>query len=146
MLWGYLEELKRARFLGNKIFILKQKMIRQEIYEKVSDTFGVSIGVANIMSVSPITEIKEDIPKEVYNSYKNELKINEVIGRAIDSLKYRELQLEIYRLRKEYGNRKISELTIYNKAWEKVLDKPTKVRNGNTKAKSESGEILKERG
>lgn len=142
MLWGYLEELKRARFLGNEIFILKQKMIRQEIYEKVSDTFGVSIGVANIMSVSPITEIKEDIPKEVYNSYKNELKINEVIGRAIDSLKYRELQLEIYRLRNEYGRKKISELTIYNKAWEKVLDKPTKVRNGNNDTKSKSGEIL----
>jgi uncharacterized phage-associated protein len=98
------------------------------------------------MSVSPITEIKEDIPKEVYNSYKNELKINEVIGRAIDSLKYQPLQRELYRLRKEYGRKKISELTIYNKAWEKVLDKPTKVRNGNTKAKSKSEPLLKERG
>ena len=118
-------------------------MIRQEIYEKVSDTFGVSIGVANIMSVSPITEIKEDIPKEIYNGYKNELKINHIIGKAIDSLKYQPLQREIYRLKKEYGNRKISELTIYNKAWEIVLDKPTKVRNGNNKAKSEPTEVLK---
>ena len=118
-------------------------MIRQEIYEKVSDTFGVSIGVANLMSVSPITEIKEDIPKEVYNQFKNELKINTVIGRAIDSLKYQHLQREIYKLNKEYKGKKISELTIYNRAWEIVVDKPTKVRNGNNKTKSESGEVLK---
>jgi hypothetical protein len=118
-------------------------MIRQEIYEKVSDTFGVSIGVANLMSVSPITEIKEDIPKEVYNGFKNELKINTVIGKAIDTLKYQLLQRELYRLRKEYGNRKISELTIYNRAWEMVVDKPNSVRNGNNKAKSESSEVLK---
>ena len=121
-------------------------MIRQEIYEKVSDTFGVSIGVANIMSVSPITDVKEEVDKKVYNKLKNELKINGVIGRAIDGLKYQALQREIYRLKKEYGNRKISELTIYNKAWEKVLDKPIQLRNGNNKAKSESPTILEERG
>jgi hypothetical protein len=117
-------------------------MIRQEIYEKVSDTFGVSIGVANIMSVQPIVEIKSDIPKEIYNRYKDELKINEVIGRAIDSLKYHKLQRELYRLRKEYGGRKIKEVTIYNKAWEIVLDKPTKVRNGSNKTKPEPTKIL----
>jgi hypothetical protein len=118
-------------------------MIRQEIYEKVSDTFGVSIGVANILSVSPITEIKEDIPKEVYNGFRNELKINTVIGKAIDTLRYKELQRTLYKLRKEYDGKKISELTIYNRAWEIVVDKPTKVRNGNNKTKSESGEVLK---
>ena len=111
-------------------------MIRQEIYEKVSDTFGVSIGVANIMSVSPITEIKEDIPKDVYNQFKNELVINGIIGKAIDTLKYQLLQKEIYRLRKGYGKRKIGELTIYNKAWNTI-------QNGNNKTKSEPTEVLK---
>jgi len=125
------------------IYNKEKEMIRQEVYEKVSDTFGVSIGVANIMSVSPITEIKEDIDKKVYNQFKNELKINTVIGKAIDTLKYQLLQRELYRLRKEYGNRKISELTIYNRAWEMVVDKPNSVRNGNNKAKSESSEVLK---
>ena len=125
------------------IYNKQKEMIRQEIYEKVSDTFGVSIGVANILSVAPIEEVKEEVPKEIYNGFKNELKINSVIGKAIDALKYQPLQREIYRLRKEYGNRKISELTIYNRAWEIVVDKPTKVRNGNNKTKSESGEVLK---
>ena len=128
------------------IYNKEKEMIRQEIYEKVSDTFGVSIGVANIMSVSPITDIKEEIDKKVYNGFRNELKINSVIGKAIDALKYQPLQREIYRLRKEYGNRKISELTIYNRAWEIVVDKPTKVRNGNNKTKSEPTEVLKARG
>ena len=118
-------------------------MIRQEVYEKISDTFGASIGVANIMSVSPITEIKEDIDKKVYNQFKNELKINGVIGRAIDGLKYRELQKELYKLKREYNGKKISELTIYNRAWGNVVNKPDSVRNGNNKAKSESGEVLK---
>ena len=113
-------------------------MIRQEIYEKVSDTFGVSIGVANIMSVSPITEIKSDIPKKVYNTFKDELEINSIIGLAIDTLKYKPLQREIYRLRKGYGKRKIGELTIYKKAWNTI-------DNGNNKTKSESLSLLKER-
>lgn len=118
-------------------------MIRQEIYEKVSDTFGVSIGVANIMSVAPIEDVKEEVPKEIYNGYKNELKINTVIGRAIDSQQYRALQLEIYRLKREYDGKKISELTIYNRAWGNVVNKPDSVRNGNNKTKSEPTEVLK---
>lgn len=119
-------------------------MIRQEVYEKVSDTFGVSIGIANIMSVSPITDVKEEVDKKVYNGFRNELKINTVIGRAIDTLKYKQLQRELYKLKREYEGKKISELTIYNRAWGNVVDKPNSVRNGNNKAKSESTKILKE--
>jgi hypothetical protein len=118
-------------------------MIRPEVYEKVSDTFGVSIGVANIMSVSPITEIKQEVDKKVYNGFRNELKINTVIGRAIDALKYKELQREVYRLSTQYSGKKISELTIYNRAWGNVVNKPNSVRNGNNKTKSESSEVLK---
>ena len=118
-------------------------MIRPEVYEKVSDTFGVSIGVANLMNVSPITEIKEEVDKKVYNGFRNELKINGVIGRAIDTLRYKDLQRELYKLKREYDGKKISELTIYNRAWGNVVNKPNSVRNGNNKAKSESGEILK---
>jgi hypothetical protein len=118
-------------------------MIRQEIYEKVSDRFGVAIGVANIMSVAPIKEVRGEFDSKVYNSLKRELKINTIVGKAIDGLKYKELQRTIYKLKKEYEGKKITDLTIYNRAWEIVLDKPTKVRNGNNKAKSESSEVLK---
>jgi hypothetical protein len=120
-------------------------MIRPEVYEKVSDRFGVSIGVANIMSVSPITEIKEEVDKKLYNSFKNELKINTVIGRAIDGLKYRELQRELYKLRKEYEGKKITDLTIYNRAWGNVVNKPNSVRNGNNNANTKPREVLEGR-
>jgi hypothetical protein len=120
-------------------------MIRPEVYEKVSDRFGVSIGIANIMSVSPITEIKEDVDKKMYNSFKNELKINTVIGRAIDTLRYRELQKELYKLFKEYEGKKIGDLTIYNRAWGNVVNKPNSVRNGNNKAKPKPSEVFEGR-
>jgi hypothetical protein len=118
-------------------------MIRQEIYEKVSDRFGVSIGVANIMSVAPITDVKGEVDKKMYLSLRRELKINAIIGRAIDGLKYKELQREVYRLGTQYSGKKIGELTIYNRAWGNVINKPNSVRNGNNKTKSESGEVLK---
>jgi hypothetical protein len=111
-------------------------MIRAEVYEKVSDRFGVSIGVANILNVSPIKDIKSDIPKNLYNQYTDDLKINLIISEAIDTLKYKDLQRALYKVKTVMGNRKIKELTIYNRAWDIVT-------NGNNKTKSESGEILK---
>jgi hypothetical protein len=120
-------------------------MIRQEIYEKVSDRFGVGIGVANIMSVSPITDVKGDFDRKMYNSLKRELKINGVIGRAIDGLKYKELQREVYRLSTQYSGKKITELTIYNRAWGNVINKPNSVRNGNNNANTKPREVFEGR-
>ncbi len=120
-------------------------MIRQEIYEKVSDRFGVSIGVANIMSVSPITDVKGEVDKKMYLSLRRELKINGIIGRAIDSLKYKELQREVYRLSTEYSGKKIGDLTIYNRAWSNVVYKDKGIDNGNNKAKSKPREVFEGR-
>ena len=111
-------------------------MIRPEVYEKVSNRFGVSIGVANILSISPIKEIKSDIPKKIYTQYTDDLKINTIISESIDTLKYKDLQRALYLIRKGYGNRKIKELTIYNRAWDIVT-------NGNNKTKSEPREVFK---
>ena len=111
-------------------------MIRPEVYEKVSNRFGVSIGVANILSISPIRDIKSDIPKTVYNQYTDDLKINTIISEAIDTLKYKDLQRALYQIKRDIGNRKIKELTIYNRAWDIVT-------NGNNKTKSEPSEVFK---
>ncbi len=113
-------------------------MIRPEVYEKVSDRFGVSIGVANIMSVSPITDIKSDVPKNEYTKITDDLKINGIIGEAIDTLKYRDLQLSLYKVKKNNGNRKIKELTIYNRAWDIVT-------NGNNNTNTKSREVFEGR-
>lgn len=110
-------------------------MIRQEVYEKVSDRFGVSIGVANILSISPIKDIKSDIPKTLYNQYTDDLKINLIISEAIDTLKYKDLQRALYQIKRDIGNRKIKELTIYNRAWNNVND-------GNNKAKTKPRKVF----
>jgi hypothetical protein len=120
-------------------------MIRQEIYEKVSDRFGVSIGVANIMSVSPITDVKGEVDKKVFLKFNRELKINTIISRAIDSLKYQQLQRTLYTLRKEYEGKKIEDLTIYNRAWRSVVYGDNGLDNGNNKAKPKPSKVFEER-
>jgi len=117
-------------------------MIRQEVYEKVSDRFGVSIGVANLMSVSPITDVKGVVDKKMYLYLRRELKINTVIGRAIDGLKYKELQKELYKLNKEYEGKKITDLTIYNRAWSIVVYGNNGLDNGNNKANPKPREVF----
>ncbi len=113
-------------------------MIRAEVYEKVSNRFGVSIGVANILNISPIKDIKSDIPKKEYTQITDDLKINRIISEAVDTLRYKDLQRALYKVKTVMGNRKIKELTIYNRAWDIVT-------NGNNKTKSEPSEVFEER-
>ena len=120
-------------------------MIRQEIYEKVSDKFGVSIGVANIMHVFPISDVQGEVDKKEYLRLKREMKINEIILRAIDKLKYKELQREVYKLSTEYEGKKITDLTIYNRAWRSVVYGDNGLDNGNNKAKPKPSKVFEER-
>jgi hypothetical protein len=113
-------------------------MIRAEVYEKVSNRFGVSIGVANILNISPIKDIKSNIPKKEYTQITDDLKINRIISEAVDTLRYKDLQRALYGIKRDIGNRKIKELTIYNRAWDIVT-------NGNNKTKSEPSEVFEER-
>lgn len=113
-------------------------MIRAEVYEKVSNRFGVSIGVANILNISPIKDIKSNIPKKEYTQITDDLKINKIISEAVDTLRYKDLQRALYKVKTVMGNRKIKELTIYNRAWDIVT-------NGNNKTKSEPSEVFEER-
>jgi hypothetical protein len=113
-------------------------MIRAEVYEKVSNRFGVSIGVANILNISPIKDIKSNIPKKEYTQITDDLKINRIISEAVDTLRYKDLQRALYKVKTVMGNRKIKELTIYNRAWDIVT-------NGNNKTKSEPSEVFEER-
>ena len=98
-------------------------MLRQEIYEKVSEDFGVSVGVANVVGYKKLSEEKEEYEPKVFKNASDELSINEIISTAIEDGKYQHLQREIYRLNQKKHPR-IKELTIYKKAW--------KDTNGNT--------------
>ena len=98
-------------------------MLRQEIYEKVSEDFGVSVGVANVLGYKKLSEEKDEYEPKVFKNASDELSINEIISIAIENGKYQHLQREIYRLNQKKHPR-IKELTIYKKAW--------KDTNGNT--------------
>lgn len=91
-------------------------MLRQEIYEKVSEDFGVSIGVANVLGYKKLSEEKDEYEPKVFKNASDELTINEIISIAIEDGKYQHLQREIYRLNQKKHPR-IKELTIYKKAW-----------------------------
>jgi hypothetical protein len=98
-------------------------MLRHEIYEKVSDDFGVSVGVANVLGYKKLSDEKDEYEPKVFKNASDELSINEIISIAIEDGKYQHLQREIYRLNQKKHPR-IKELTIYKKAW--------KDTNGNT--------------
>ena len=98
-------------------------MLRQEIYERVSDDFGVSVGVANVLGYKKLSDEKEEYEPKVFKNASDELSINEIISIAIEDGKYQHLQREIFRLNQKKHPR-IKELTIYKKAW--------KDTNGNT--------------
>ena len=98
-------------------------MLRHEIYEKVSDDFGASVGVANVLGYKKLSDEKDEYEPKVFKNASDELSINEIISIAIEDGKYQHLQREIYRLNQKKHPR-IKELTIYKKAW--------KDTNGNT--------------
>jgi len=91
-------------------------MLRQEIYEKVSEDFGVSVGVANVLGYKKLSDEKGEYEPKVFKNASDELSINEIISIAIEDGKYQHLQREIFRLNQKKHPR-IKELTIYKKAW-----------------------------
>ena len=91
-------------------------MLRHEIYEKVSDDFGVSVGVANVLGYKKLSDEKDEYEPKVFKNASDELSINEIISIAIEDGKYQHLQREIFRLNQKKHPR-IKELTIYKKAW-----------------------------
>ena len=96
-------------------------MLKQETYQKVSDVFGVSVGMANIIGFTNIIDDSNetDFTPEEYKGVSDELDINMIICNAIDTNKYHQLQRKLYDLNKKRHPR-IKEVTIYKKAWKDI--------------------------
>jgi hypothetical protein len=95
-------------------------MIRQSTYESISETFGTSIGVANILGYKSRSEGKEEYTTTTsFRKFNDDLDINEIICESIDEGKYQQLQRELYRLKGKVRS-KIKEVTIYKKAWKET--------------------------
>ena len=92
-------------------------MLKQEAYEKVSEVFGTVVGVATMMGVVDLEDVKDATEPVTYKKYSDEIDVNMIITKAIDAGKYRELQKNLYILNKTRHPR-AKDLTIYKRAWE----------------------------
>jgi hypothetical protein len=98
-------------------------MLKQEVYQKTSDVFGVSVGMANIIGFTNLIDEsnEKDFTPEEYKGVSDEIDINMIICKAIENGKYRELQNNLYTLNKKRHAR-IKDITIYKKAWKEVAN------------------------
>jgi hypothetical protein len=96
-------------------------MLKQEVYQKAAEVFGVSVGIANIMGfTNVIDESNEpDFTPEEYKGVADEIDINMIICNAIDKNKYQQLQKKLYDLTRKRHPR-IKDVTIYKKAWKDI--------------------------
>lgn len=110
-------------------------MLPEIVYQKASDEFGVSVGVAKILGFKKKSDHIEEITSESYKQLSKELDINWIIADCIQDGSYKKLQKEIYRL-KTTNKRLKSELSIYNRAYKNINGetntnntKPSKVQS-----------------
>lgn len=92
-------------------------MLKQEAYQKVSEVFGTVVGVASMVGMIDLKEVDGAEEPVTYKKFSDEIDVNEIILKAIDNDKYRELQKNLYILNKK-RNPRAKDLTIYKKAWE----------------------------
>jgi hypothetical protein len=95
-------------------------MLRQEVYENTAQTFGVSVGVANIMGYTKLEDTKSEYTPKVYKKASDELDINMIINRVIELKKYKQFQRILHYTRKKTKHPRTKELTIYKKAWKEL--------------------------
>lgn len=101
-------------------------MLREDIYIKTANEFGVSVGMATIMGYSYLKDSVKKIEKGTYKRMDSELSVNRIITNSIKDGTYQKLQRELYRLRRINGKRKTSELTIYKKAFNNISNNTVK--------------------
>jgi hypothetical protein len=116
-------------------------MLREDIYIKTANEFGVSVGMATIMGYSYLKDSVKKIEKGTYKKMDSELSVNKLITTSIKNGTYQKLQRELYRLRKEKGKRKISELTIYKQASNNINNISTNTPNDDSKTNTKRKKI-----
>ena len=107
-------------------------MLKTEVYLKTANEFGVSVGLASIVRFSPLKESINEVDKSTYKRMSSDLMINKIITECIEIGEYKTLQRELYRIKRNKGKRKISELTIYREAMKTINSlKKSKKENGS---------------
>ena len=96
-------------------------MLKEEVFNRASQDFGTSIGVAKIFKMQPLTEYKEEIKDDlVFEKYKKELEINNIIIDVVDLGLYKELQMTIWDIKTKRKSKIQDDLRLYRKAYKEI--------------------------
>jgi len=98
-------------------------MLKEDIFVRVAEEYGTSVGIANIFKVQPLSEARGEFKNDKeYKEYEDELTINHIICKAIDLGEYQKLQRVLYRMNLNRDKR-LKELTLYRRAWKELVNK-----------------------
>jgi len=98
-------------------------MLKEDIFVRVAEEYGTSVGIANIFKVQPLSEARGEFKDDrEYKEYEEELTINHIICKAIDLGEYKKLQRVLYRMNLNRDKR-LKELTLYRRAWKELVNK-----------------------
>ena len=64
-----------------------EDMLREEVYDRLIEEFGVTIAVAQILGYAHIEDEKEDYEPIEYRSMKSQLDVNWIISESIETNK-----------------------------------------------------------
>jgi len=92
-------------------------MLREEQYHQLADDFQARIGIAEWNQPFYDTEVRMNIKK-----MPDSLKVALLTQWIIQHNKYQIVIREVLRLKNKYGNRRIKESTIYEKAINNVTE------------------------
>lgn len=97
-------------------------MLKEDIFVRVAEEYGTSVGIANIFKVQPLEETRGEFDNNrEYKEYEDELTINHIICKSIDLGKYQKLQRILYRMNLNRDKR-LKELTLYRRAWKETIN------------------------
>ena len=84
-------------------------MIRLETYQRLADTFGTGMGIAEV--TGPVNGVYPNI-----KSIPDEVRVNILTNFIIREEIYQQVIREVLRLEKKYKNKRINKSTMYEKA------------------------------
>lgn len=95
-------------------------MLKEEVFERVAQEYGTSIGVAKIFKSQPLDKVKGEFEKTEYKEYEKTLTINYIITDSIEMGIYKELQRTLYDLKTNRKTTIKDELRLYRKAFKEI--------------------------
>ena len=92
-------------------------MLKHDVYKKVSEVFGTVVGVASMVGIIDMDEVNGADEPVGYKAAIEEIDINNIINKAIEVGRYKELQKSLHNIKR---NSRMKDLTRYKRAWDSI--------------------------